>query len=82
MAAVCYGYDITHGENRGAVSMMDERWLSVDEIAEYLGVGRETIYNWIEKRDAGNSSGRKLMPGWSLEKLPKGVVRYDEKING
>ena len=45
MAAVCYGYDITHGENRGAVSMMDERWLSVDEIAEYLGVGRETIYN-------------------------------------
>ena len=50
MAAVCYGYDITHGENRGAVSMMDERWLSVDEIAEYLGVGRETIYNWIEKR--------------------------------
>ena len=50
MAAVCYGYDITHGENRGAVSMMNERWLSVDEIAEYLGVGRETIYNWIEKR--------------------------------
>lgn len=50
MAAVCYEYDITHGENRGAVSMMNERWLSVDEIAEYLGVGRETIYNWIEKR--------------------------------
>lgn len=50
MATVCYGYDITHGENRGAVSMMNERWLSVDEIAEYLGVGQETIYNWIEKR--------------------------------
>lgn len=31
--------------------MNGERWLSVDEIAEHLGVGRETIYNWIEKRD-------------------------------
>jgi len=31
--------------------MNGERWLSVDEIAEHLGVGRETIYNWIEKRE-------------------------------
>ena len=30
--------------------MTDDRWLSVNEIAKYLGVGRETIYNWIEKR--------------------------------
>ena len=30
--------------------MSGERWLSVDEIATHLGVGRETIYNWIEKR--------------------------------
>lgn len=30
--------------------MINGRWLSVDEIAEYLGVRRETIYNWIEKR--------------------------------
>ena len=29
---------------------MDDRWLSVDEIAEYLGVSRDTIYNWIAKR--------------------------------
>ncbi len=26
---------------------MTERWLSVDEIAEHLGVSRDTIYNWI-----------------------------------
>lgn len=30
--------------------MGGERWLSVDEIATHLGVERETIYNWIEKR--------------------------------
>ena len=30
--------------------MSETRWVSVDEIAEHLGVRRETIYNWIEKR--------------------------------
>ena len=27
-----------------------ERWLSVDEIAAYLGVKRDTIYKWIDRR--------------------------------
>lgn len=27
--------------------MVDDRWLSVDEIAEYLGVKRATIYSWV-----------------------------------
>ena len=31
--------------------MSDTHWLSVDEIATHLGVGQETIYAWIEKRD-------------------------------
>ena len=26
---------------------MDDRWLSVEEIARYLGVSRDTFYNWI-----------------------------------
>jgi excisionase family DNA binding protein len=28
----------------------DDRWLSVDEIATYLGVKRDTIYKWIERK--------------------------------
>lgn len=33
--------------------MVEDRWLSVDEIALYLGVKRDTMYKWI---------GRKQMP--------------------
>ena len=29
---------------------MEDRWLKVDEIAEYLGVSRDTVYNWISGR--------------------------------
>lgn len=27
---------------------MDDRWLSVDEIAEYLGVSKDTVYYELE----------------------------------
>jgi excisionase family DNA binding protein len=26
---------------------MEDRWLSVDEIGDYLGVKRDTVYKWI-----------------------------------
>jgi excisionase family DNA binding protein len=29
---------------------MDDRWLSVEEIARHLGVSRDTIYKWIERK--------------------------------
>ena len=29
---------------------MNDRWLSVDEIGEYLGVKRDTIYKWINDK--------------------------------
>ena len=45
---------------------MDERWLSVDEIATYLGVSRDTVYKWIS---------RKRLPAHKVGKLWKFSTR-------
>lgn len=38
---------------------MDDRWLSVDEIAEYLGISRDTVYTWLSTRGLpGHRVGR------------------------
>jgi len=38
---------------------MEDRWLSVDEIAAYLGIKRDTVYKWItEKRMPAHRMGR------------------------
>jgi len=38
---------------------MEDRWLSVDEIAEYLGIKRDTAYKWIsEKHMPAHKVGR------------------------
>ena len=42
--------------------MVEDRWLSVDEIAQYLGVKRDTVYKWI---------GRKQMPAHKVGRLWK-----------
>ena len=42
--------------------IIENRWLSVDEIAAYLGVKRDTIYKWIE---------RKKMPAHKVGRLWK-----------
>jgi excisionase family DNA binding protein len=28
---------------------IDDRWLSVDEICKYLGIGKDNVYKWIDK---------------------------------
>ena len=48
-----------HGKGREAV---EDRWLSVDEVAEYLGVTRDTIYAW---------TGAKRLPGHKIGRLWK-----------
>jgi len=30
---------------------MNDRWLSVDDIAAYLGIKRETLYKWLAEKD-------------------------------
>ena len=42
--------------------MVEDRWLSVDEIARYLGVKRDTVYKWID---------RKRMPAHKVGRLWK-----------
>jgi len=44
---------------------MAERWLSVEEIAAHLGVNRDTIYKWID---------RKKMPAHKVGRLWKFLV--------
>ncbi len=29
---------------------MDDRWLSVDEMADYLGVSKDTVYTWVTSK--------------------------------
>ena len=41
---------------------MADRWLSVDEIAEHLGIKRATVYKWISERQ---------MPGHKIGRLWK-----------
>jgi excisionase family DNA binding protein len=38
---------------------MEDRWLSVDEIAAYLGIKWDTVYKWIsEKKMPAHRMGR------------------------
>ncbi|MGC8854923.1 MAG: helix-turn-helix domain-containing protein [Halothiobacillaceae bacterium] len=37
---------------------MEDRWLSVDEIADHFGINRDTVYKWISERQ---------MPGHNKE---------------
>ncbi len=51
---------------------MADRWLSVDEISEHLGVKRDTIYKWI---------GAKAMPAHKVGRLWKfKKVEVDEWV--
>ena len=44
---------------------MEDRWLSVDEIGEYLGVKRDTIYRWISEK---NMPAHKIGRLWKFKK--------------
>ena len=44
---------------------MEDRWLSVEEIAGYLGVKRDTVYKWIDRR---NMPAHKVGRLWKFRK--------------
>lgn len=31
-------------------SVSEDRWLSLEEIAAYLGIKRDTVYKWIDRK--------------------------------
>jgi excisionase family DNA binding protein len=38
---------------------MEDRWLSVEEIAHYLGVSTDTVYIWLNKKSMpGHRAGK------------------------
>ena len=47
-------------------SALDDRWLSVEEISQHLGVKRDTLYKWLEnKRMPAHKVGRL----WKFRKI-------------
>lgn len=40
------------------MSEMNEKWSSLEETAEYLGVTKDTIRSWIKKTDIPAHKGR------------------------
>ncbi|MBW2650798.1 MAG: helix-turn-helix domain-containing protein [Deltaproteobacteria bacterium] len=48
-----------------AKGQAEDRWLSVDDIAAYLGIKRDTVYRWISER---NMPGHKIGRLWKFRK--------------
>ncbi|WP_312798206.1 methylation-associated defense system helix-turn-helix domain-containing protein MAD1 [Tianweitania sp.] len=44
---------------------MDDRWLSVDEIADYLAAAKATVYTWVTSK---GMPGPKLGRFWKFKK--------------
>ena len=45
--------------------MVDDRWWSVEEIAAYLGIKRETLYKWLAEK---NMPAHKVGRLWKFRK--------------
>lgn len=44
---------------------MEDRWLSVVEIAAYLGVTRDSVYRWVDNK---NMPGHRVGRRWKFRK--------------
>ena len=59
------------------LDLIEDRWLSIKEIAEYLGVRRETIYVYLEKK---NLPGHRIGKFWKFKiaDFSLGVFRLEK----
>jgi len=51
-----------------------ERWLSLEEIAEHLGVSKDTIYRWIAKKQMPANKVGKLWK-FKISEVDEWVVK-------
>ena len=49
-----------------------DRWFSVEEIANYLGVSKESVYRWLENK---NMPAHKVGRQWKFK-----VIEVDEWV--
>ena len=50
MVSYTLDYSILRESERTNMENNLERWVSMKEITAYLGINRDTVLNWIEKR--------------------------------
>ena len=56
--------------------VIEDRWLSVEEICKYLGVSNDTVYKWIDKQ---NMPAHRMGRLWKFRK-EEGISRSGQKI--
>jgi excisionase family DNA binding protein len=53
--------------------MMEDRWFSVDEIADHLGIKRDNVCKWIgERQMPDHKIGRGRLPGLRMPARDEG----------
>ena len=45
----------------------EDKWVGIEEAADYLGVNKDSIRNWIKKADSGIPA-HKIGKQWKLKK--------------
>lgn len=62
--------------------MVKDRWYSVDEIADHIGIKRDTVYKWVNEK---NMPAHKVGRLWKFRKeevdlwVRSGEVNRDKK---
>ena len=60
--------------NKEINMVIEDRWLSVEEICKYLGVSNDTVYKWIDKQ---NMPAHRMGRLWKFRK-----EEVDEWVRG